>query len=307
MAGINLPSLDSILKDTNDGLLHENRSSRKIPIAKLKEFKDHPFHIRDDLEMDRLIESIQLNGVIEPILVRPTNQKGIYEIVSGHRRVHACLMAGIPEVEAVIKELTDAQATICMVDANLKREKLLPSELAKALRMKMNALKELPGNTGKQMAEEGSLSRASIYRYIKLTELMPELLDKVDKKRINVVAGGTLTDIDMECQHILNKYMDDNPKAKINPKKAAAIVALGQFEYDELEEVFNPKKEEINKIKSFPKVIVDLFPPGTTVEEMTKEIVRAVSHSGTHATGRECKIDENGEIINYGSQQFDYK
>lgn len=300
MAGISLPSLDSILKDTNDELLHENRSSRKIPIAKLKEFTDHPFQIRDDLEMDRLIESVQLNGVIEPILVRPTSQKGIYEIVSGHRRVHACLMAGIPEVDAVIKELTDAQATICMVDANLKREKLLPSELAKALKMKMDALKDLPGNTGKQMAEEGSLSRASIYRYIKLTELMPELLEKVDKKRINVVAGGALTDIDMERQHILNKYMDDNTKAKINPKKAAVIVALGAFEYDELEEIINPKKEKSNEIKSFPKVIVELFPPGTTVEEMTKEIIKAVSHRETHENGRGYRVDENGEIINQG-------
>ena len=167
-----------------------------IPVEKLKPFPNHPFQVRDDDSMRETVESIKTYGVLQPAIVRPTKD-GDYEILSGHRRKHASELAGRKTIPAIVRELDDDAAIIFMVDSNLQRENILPSERAAAYKMKMEALKrqgvrtdltssqvETKLRSDQKVAEEAGESRAQIQRYIRLTELQPELQQMVDDKKI---------------------------------------------------------------------------------------------------------------------------
>ena len=167
-----------------------------IPVEKLKPFPNHPFQVRDDDSMRETVESIKTYGVLQPAIVRPTKD-GDYEILSGHRRKHASELAGRKTIPAIVRELDDDAAIIFMVDSNLQRENILPSERAAAYKMKMEALKrqglrkdltssefETKLRSDQKVAEEAGESRAQIQRYIRLTELQPELQQMVDEKKM---------------------------------------------------------------------------------------------------------------------------
>ncbi len=173
---------------------------RKISIDKISEFKNHPFKVKDDDEMKKMVESVKKYGILNPILVR-TKGNGEFEMISGHRRKRASEIARITEIPAIVRELTDDEATIIMVDSNLQREEILPSEKAFAYKMKLEAMKHQGkkenttsapmehklenGQTSRDIiAEEQNESREQIRRYIRLTELVPEILKMVDEKKI---------------------------------------------------------------------------------------------------------------------------
>lgn len=172
----------------------------EISVSECNAFRDNPFKVRDDMAMDMLIKSIEENGVMFPILVRP--QVGIgYEIVSGHRRVHACKLLGIEKIPAYVRQMTRDEAVICMVDSNLQREKLLPSEKAFAWKMKLEALNH-QGRTSVHVeqklsralvANETGESEATIQRYVRLTHLIPELLNLVDEGKIALTPAVELS------------------------------------------------------------------------------------------------------------------
>lgn len=186
-------------------------------------FPNHPFKVLDDEKMDTLVDSIRENGILNPVIVRP-DQSGNYEMISGHRRLHAAKIVELKKVPAIVKEMSDDEAIIKMVDANIQREEILPSEKAFAYKMKLDALKRTAGRPTKENAchngthlrsdQELALqvgdSARSIQRYIRLTELIPELLDYVDNKKIGLVMAVDLSYLDEQVQKWVYEYFKEN-------------------------------------------------------------------------------------------------
>ena len=188
-----------------------------IPVEKLRPFAGHPFKVRDDDEMNTLIESIQTQGVLSPLIVRPIENTDEYEVVSGHRRLHAARKAGITEVPALIYALDRDSAAIAVVDSNLHREHILPSEKAFAYKLKMEALSHQ--GTSRQLGEKWSVSQISesaneserqIHRYIRLTNLIPELLAFMDEGKMALSVGVELSYLDDQSQYDVLEQCEQN-------------------------------------------------------------------------------------------------
>ena len=226
---IKLASLDELL-----GVVNEE-SAMEIEINKIHAFKNHPFKVLDDEKMQDLIESVKLSGVLTPVLLR-VDSNDEYEMISGHRRLHAAKMAGLTTIPAIVRKLSDDDAVIAMVDANIQREELLPSEKAFAYKMKLDAMKRQAGrpknNSGQNdqnfgkvsrdvLAEEVGESSKQIQRYIRLTELIPELLDMVDAKKLNFTIAVDISYIDKEMQKWIYEYIRDT--GFIKPKQITAL------------------------------------------------------------------------------------
>ncbi len=220
---IKLKSVEELLGVSNE------ESAMDIEIVKIRPFKNHPFKVVDDDKMQDLVESIRANGILSPVLIRPIGND-IYEMVSGHRRMHAAAILGMECVPAIIREMTDDEAVVKMVDANIQREELLPSEKAFAYKMKMDAMRRQMGRPSKEksaqigrtletadiVGEAVGESRMQVRRYIRLTELIPELLDYVDQKRIQFTVAVEISYIDQEIQKWLYEYIRDNGTVKLN-------------------------------------------------------------------------------------------
>ena len=203
---IKLASIDELL-----GVVNEE-SAMEIEISKIHPFKNHPFKVLDDEKMQDLVESVRINGVLTPVLLRMDDNEE-YEMVSGHRRMHAAQLAGLTTIPAIVRELSDDDAVIAMVDANIQREELLPSEKAFAYKMKLDAMKRQGSRTDLTLCQSGTKSRTdqllgeqvgesarSVQRYIRLTELIPELLDLVDNKKLQFTVAVDISYIDKEVQ-----------------------------------------------------------------------------------------------------------
>lgn len=187
-----------------------------IPMAELHPFRDHPFSVREDQAMNEAVESIKEYGVLTPAIVRPRLDKGGYEIISGHRRKRACELAGLTAMPAIVRDLDDNMATIMMVDSNLQREDILPSERAQAYKMKLDALKRQGSRTDltspqvaakfrsdDEVAKGEKISGDTVRRYIRLTELIPPLLQMVDQKKIAFTPAVELSYLKPEEQSLL--------------------------------------------------------------------------------------------------------
>ena len=185
-----------------------NRTVKNIPLDLIDNFNGHPFSVNDDTDMELLVDSIKQNGVITPVELRE-KEGGRYELISGHRRRRACQLAEIFEIPAIIEDLTDEEAIIRMVDANLQREKILPSERAFAYKMKLEALKKKGGNEGCKLRDligDGESGR-TVQRYLALIRLIPEMLELVDKGKMPVTIGATLSSMPKECQEALIPFI----------------------------------------------------------------------------------------------------
>ena len=227
---IKLASIDELL-----GVVNEE-SAMEIEINKIHAFKNHPFKVLDDEKMQDLIESVKLSGVLTPVLLRVDNNDE-YEMISGHRRLHAAKMAGLTTIPAIVRELSDDDAVIAMVDANIQREELLPSEKAFAYRMKLEAMKrqgsrtditsghfdqKLTGTVSRDiLAQQVGESSKQVQRYIRLTELIPELLDMVDNKKLTFTVGVDISYIDKEIQEWIYEYIKDT--GFIKPQQITAL------------------------------------------------------------------------------------
>ena len=203
-------SYDEILLD---GVATAKKNEiQQIPINKLMAFTNHPFKVLDDEKMDELIESIRVSGILSPIVVRPKG--GMYELISGHRRTHAARRAGLTEVPAVVRNMNDDEATIMMVDANIQREEILPSERAHSLKMKMDALARIRsngnnlGNHAREIVgEEAGISGRQVQRYLCLNSLNQGFLDMVDSKRIQMALGLDIASMRKEVQQWIYEYV----------------------------------------------------------------------------------------------------
>ena len=218
---IKLTSVEELLGVNNE------ESAIDIEIVKIRSFRNHPFKVIDDDKMQDLVESIRVNGILSPVLVRPIGND-IYEMVSGHRRMHAATLLGMECIPAIIREMTDDEAIVKMVDANIQREELLPSEKAFAYKMKMDAMKRqgarsdlTSGQNGPKLSvdilsEEVGDSSRQVKRFIRLTELIAPLLDLVDQKRLQFTVAVEISYIDKEIQQWLFEYIRDNGTVKLN-------------------------------------------------------------------------------------------
>jgi ParB family chromosome partitioning protein len=233
-----LQSFDSLLGGDAPSVIN-------VSLDKLHDFKNHPFKVLDDDKMQELVDSIKENGVLVPATVRENN-RGEYELISGHRRKHACQLAGITEMPVIVKDLTDDEATIIMVDSNIQREELLPSEKAYAYKMKLEAIKRKGGRPkndaqieqdfkGKAsveiVAENSGESRANIQRYIRLTELDTELLEYVDNKEMALNVGVELSYLSKISQRMVSLTIDD---LNIMPTLVQAKKIRSYFNEDKL-------------------------------------------------------------------------
>ncbi len=221
---LKLASYEDLFKNEETRQEEQQERVQMIAIAEMDDFPNHPFHVCNDEKMQDTIESIQANGVLVPAIVRP-KENGRYEIVSGHRRRYACMAAGIVEMPAIVRKMTDDEAIIIMVDSNLQRETILPSEKAFAYKMKLDAMKRSAGRPTKEngsqvgnnfsgrkssdiLAEQSGESKNQIFRYIRLTELIPDILEMVDGKEISFNAGVEVSYLKKEEQQQLVEVMD---------------------------------------------------------------------------------------------------
>ena len=281
---IKLTSIDELL-----GVVNEE-SAMEIEIDKIKSFAGHPFKVIDDEKMQNLIESISESGVLTPVLIRPDQNDG-YEMISGHRRMHAAQKAGLITIPASVREMTDDEAVIAMVDANIQREELLPSEKAFAYKMKMEAMKrqgaridltcaqndhKLGKKSREILGEQIGISSAQIQRYIRLTELIPDLLELVDKKRLNFTIAVDISYIPQDVQKWIYEYICDN--GFIKPNQIAALrnyLGQGSVTQSLMISILNshiPVKAPARKVTLNEKKLTKYFPKNYTSEDMEKVI-----------------------------------
>lgn len=272
------------------GVVNEE-SAMDIEIYKIRSFQGNPFKVVDDDKMLELVESIKANGILSPVLLRPCGND-LYEMVSGHRRLHAAKLAGLTAIPSIIREMTDDEATIAMVDANIQREELLPSEKAWAYKMKLEAMKHqgdrtdiTSGQIGQKLtgavsrdilAEQVGESSKQVQRYVRLTELVPELLDLVDAKRLNFTVAVDVSYIDKEIQGWLNEYIHDNGPVKANQIAALReAIATGPMTQMKMIMILNdtqPGKKTSGKFTIPDKKLREYFPKEYSTDEMRSVI-----------------------------------
>ena len=219
---VSLKGADDIFSTEESRQEQQREQVQQIPIGELFPFKDHPFKVLDDESMQRTVESVEQYGVLSPLIARPRSEGG-YEIISGHRRQHAAQLAGLDVLPVIVRQMDDDAAVLLMVDSNLQRENILPSERAFAYKMKLDAMRRTSGRPSKEnvsqigtqkrsdqiMAEELGESRNQIQRFIRLTNLVPELLDMVDEKKIAFNPAVELSYLDESQQRDFLEAMED--------------------------------------------------------------------------------------------------
>ena len=281
---IKLASIDELL-----GVVNEE-SAMEIEISKIHPFKNHPFKVLDDEKMQDLVESVKINGVLTPVLLRMDENED-YEMVSGHRRTHAAQLAGLTTIPAIVRELSDDDAIVTMVDANIQREELLPSEKAFAYKMKLDAMKRQGIRTdltcvqnehksGKKsrelLGEQVGISSVQVTRYIRLTELIPELLDLVDNKKLQFTVAVDISYIDKEVQGWIYEYICDT--GFIKPKQIAALrnqLNDGPINQIQMLSIFNNcvMAKKVSRSLTFSeKKLTKYFPDDYTAKDMEQII-----------------------------------
>ncbi|MBQ6360425.1 MAG: ParB/RepB/Spo0J family partition protein [Lachnospiraceae bacterium] len=259
----------------------------EVPLSEFSPFKDHPFKVREDEELERLKDSIRESGVLVPALARPKSGGG-YELISGHRRMAACMALGLETMPVIIRDLTDEEAVITMVDANLQREHILPSEKAFAYKMKMEALSHQ--GASRQVGEKWSVSQISegskdserqIHRYIRLTNLTPELLQMVDDGKIALTPAVELSYLSEKEQDLLLEQMDytDATPSLSQAQRMRHMSREQELSSEELYDIMSEVKgNQVEYVKVPMDRIRDFFRPDTSVKQMQDMIVKAMEH-----------------------------
>ena len=287
---ISLTSYDDIFETDESRAESQLERVQNISISELVPFKDHPFKVVDDEAMLRTTESIAQYGVLTPLIARPLEGGG-YEIISGHRRAHAAEMAGLTEVPVLVRQMDDDAATVLMVDSNLQRENILPSERAYAYKMKMEAMKRKAGRPSKEnprqvvgnyetadlIGQESGESGRQVQRYIRLTNLIPELLEMVDQKQISFNPAVELSYLAPEEQEIFMQAMDE-VQASPSLSQAQRLKKLaqeGDFTMDAAREIMNEvKKGDLERVTFRNEQLRKYFPRSYTTQQMQDTIIK---------------------------------
>ena len=289
-ANLALKGLDEMFSTEESRQEQKREQVQQIPIEELFPFKEHPFKVLDDEAMQRTVESVAQYGVLAPLIVRPRPEGG-YEIISGHRRQHAAELAGLDTLPVIVREMDDDAAILLMVDSNLQRESILPSERAFAYKMKLDAMKRTSGRPSKEnvsqigtqkrsdqiMAEELGESRNQIQRFIRLTNLIPELLDLVDEKKIAFNPAVELSYLDEAQQRDFLQAMDETQNAP-SLSQAQRMKKLAQEEKFTYEAAFaimgEAKKDELDKVVIKNDTLKKYFPRSYTPRQMEDVIIK---------------------------------
>lgn len=288
-ANLALKGLDEMFSTEESRQEQKREQVQQIPIEELFPFKEHPFKVLDDEAMQRTVESVAQYGVLAPLIARPRPEGG-YEIISGHRRQHAAELAGLDTLPVIVREMTDDAAVILMVDSNLQRENILPSERAFAYKMKLEALKNQGARsdlTSSQVGmklqaldivgQEAGDSRNQVHRFIRLTNLIPELLDLVDEKKISFNPAVELSYLDEAQQRDFLQAMDEtqNAPSLSQAQRMKKLAQEGKLTYEAAFAIMGEaKKDELDKVVIKNDTLKKYFPRSYTPRQMEDVIIK---------------------------------
>ena len=285
-----LKGLDDLFSTEENRQEEQREQVQQIPIDDLHPFTNHPFKVLDDEAMTRTVESIAQYGVLAPLIARPRPDGDGYEIISGHRRQHAAQLAGLETLPVIVRQMDDDAAVLLMVDSNLQRENILPSERAFAYKMKLEALKNQGARSdltsaqigpkltaAEKVAEEANDTKSQVKRFIRLTCLIPELLDMVDEKKIAFNPAVELSYLDESQQRDFLEAMNDtqNAPSLSQAQRLKKLAQEGHFSYDVAFAVMGEeKKDELDKVVIKNDTLRKYFPRSYTPKQMEDTIIK---------------------------------
>ena len=286
---VSLKGADDIFSTEESRQEQQREQVQQIPIGELFPFKNHPFKVLDDESMQRTVESVEQYGVLSPLIARPRPEGG-YEIISGHRRQYAAKLAGLDTLPVIVRQMSDDAAVILMVDSNLQREHILPSERAFAYKMKLEALKNQGARSDltsdqvgqklwsvEQVASDVGESKTQIQRFIRLTSLIPELLDMVDEKKIAFNPAVELSYLDESQQRDFLEAMEDtqNAPSLSQAQQLKKMAQQGEFSYEKAFDVMGQeKKSEKDTVTIKNETLRKYFPRSYTPKQMEEKIIQ---------------------------------
>ena len=287
---VSLKGADDIFSTEESRQEQQREQVQQIPIGELFPFKNHPFKVLDDESMQRTVESVEQYGVLAPLIARPRPDGDGYEIISGHRRQYAAKLAGLDTLPVIVRQMSDDAAVILTVDSNLQREHILPSERAFAYKMKLEALKNqgarsdlTSAQVGRKLetadivGQESGDSRNQVRRFIRLTNLIPELLDMVDEKKIAFNPAVELSHLDTNQQRDFLEAMQDtqNAPSLSQAQRLKKLAQEGHFSYDVAFAVMGEeKKDELDKVVIKNDTLRKYFPRSYTPKQMEDTIIK---------------------------------
>lgn len=319
---VSLKGADDIFSTEESRQEQQREQVQQIPIGELFPFKNHPFKVLDDESMQRTVESVEQYGVLSPLIARPRPEGG-YEIISGHRRQHAAQLAGLDTLPVIVRNMDDDAAVLLMVDSNLQRENILPSERAFAYKMKLEAIERTvgrPKNVGQVVpdyfgkrsteivAEGTGESYKQVQRFIRLTNLIPELLDMVDEKKISFNPAVELSYLDESQQRDFLEAMADtqNAPSLSQAQRLKKLAQEGHFSYDVAFAVMGePKKDELDKVVIKNDTLRKYFPESSTPREMEEKIIGLLEESKTEKVVFRSDSIKKYFPSNYSSEQIE--
>ena len=285
---VSLKGADDIFSTEESRQEQQREQVQQIPIGELFPFKNHPFKVLDDESMQRTVESVEQYGVLSPLIARPRPEGG-YEIISGHRRQYAAKLAGLDTLPVIVRQMSDDAAVILMVDSNLQREHILPSERAFAYKMKLDAIKNQGARsdlTSTQVAQklsvekvgdDAGVSKDTIRRFIRLTNLIPELLDMVDEKKISFNPAVELSYLDENQQRFFLEAMDgtQNAPSVSQAQQLKKMAQCGEFTYEKGFDILGQeKKSEQDTVTIKNDILRKYFPRSYTPRQMEEKIIQ---------------------------------
>ena len=287
---VSLKGADDIFSTEESRQEQQREQVQQIPIGELFPFKNHPFKVLDDESMQRTVESVEQYGVLSPLIARPRPDGDGYEIISGHRRQHAAQLAGLETLPVIVRNMDDNAAVLLMVDSNLQRENILPSERAFAYKMKLEALKNQGARSDltscqvgtkfradESLAEDSGESARNVQRFIRLTNLVPELLDMVDEKKISFNPAVELSYLDESQQRDFLEAMEDtqNAPSLSQAQQLKKMAQQGEFSYEKAFDVMGQeKKSEKDTVTIKNETLRKYFPRSYTPKQMEEKIIQ---------------------------------
>ena len=284
-----LKGLDDLFSTEENRQEEQREQVQQIPIDALHPFTNHPFKVLDDEAMTRTVESIAQYGVLAPLIARPRPDGDGYEIISGHRRQYAAKLAGLDTLPVIVRQMSDDAAVILMVDSNLQREHILPSERAFAYKMKLDAIKNQGARSDltstqvaqklsvKKVGDDAGVSKDTIRRFIRLTNLIPELLDMVDEKKIAFNPAVELSYLDESQQRDFLEAMEDtqNAPSLSQAQQLKKMAQQGEFSYEKAFDVMGQeKKSEKDTVTIKNETLRKYFPRSYTPKQMEEKIIQ---------------------------------
>ena len=286
-----LKGLDDLFSTEENRQEEQREQVQQIPIDELHPFTNHPFKVLDDEAMTRTVESIAQYGVLAPLIARPRPDGDGYEIISGHRRQYAAKLAGLDTLPVIVRQMSDDAAVILMVDSNLQREHILPSERALAYKMKLDAMRRTSGRPSKEnprqlvgnfetadiVGKESGESGRQVQRFIRLTNLVPELLDMVDEKKISFNPAVELSYLDESQQRDFLEAMEDtqNAPSLSQAQQLKKMAQQGEFSYEKAFDVMGQeKKSEKDTVTIKNETLRKYFPRSCTPKQMEEKIIQ---------------------------------